>query len=694
VLAARTPGLDAAPTLGSLVDLTEPDQEAIMKGRVKLLASAVAISLAIILLGCGGGSTPVAVVPATTPPAVPQITITVSPSSVSLGASETQQFTANVTNTSNTAVTWAVSCSSAPCGTISASGLYTAPSVIPSAVTATVTATSQADSTKNFVAFANHVPLSVRVSPLLAMTMAVGATQTLTASIDKHSNQDVTWSLAGLGCTGTACGALTNITASSATYSAPATFANAATAMVTATSVADNTKSQAVKINLMPMSEPLNGRYAFLFRAADSSTVFAASLVADGKGNLSGIGDLVNASGTQANKSFTGTYTLGADERGTMQITGAGATLTLRMVMLSGNFGRLLDFSGTSDGNGWFEKQNESAFNVAAMNGPWVYLLTGVTGSTFMSRIGDVAFNAACSGSGSEQVNDATWNLFSGGYGWDDFDATCTVDSVTGRGTLVPSNVTVIFATVYAPTMAFYLVDANRALMVADMAKGSMRLSGTMDAYAAFALGGDYSYYVVTPTSVAAGRFTAVPGATANTTAIGGVQDEVSDGGVTLDVPVSGQLTNAGWLSLTLTVGGKALVEPGLYAISPGRLILTGNGFYGEVFLQQGGPFSSASFAGDFGLQFFGRDAHAIGMATLAPPSLTGKADVSNSGLTPAASMNGTISFVSGDRANVSLSTGATGTLPFRGYVVSPKKLLLISTMPGQVTMGWAEKAE
>ncbi|MGB9105685.1 MAG: hypothetical protein WCC59_13070, partial [Terriglobales bacterium] len=187
-----------------------------MKPRVKLLASAVATFLAIILLGCGGSSQPV-VAPATIS-ANPSIAVAVSPSSVNLGASETQQFTANVTNTSNTAVTWTVSCSSAPCGTINASGLYTAPSAIPSAVTATVTATSQADSTKNGVAIANHVPLSVRVSPSLAMTMAAGATQTFTASIDKHSNQDVTWSLSGLGCTGGACGTLTNVTPGSAMY--------------------------------------------------------------------------------------------------------------------------------------------------------------------------------------------------------------------------------------------------------------------------------------------------------------------------------------------------------------------------------------------------------------------------------------------------------------------------------------------
>src|SRR5207248_1110404 len=75
----------------------------------------------------------------TTPPAT--VAVAISPTSASLQAGGTQQFTATVTGTTNTAVTW-----SATGGTISSSGLYTAPST---AGTYTVTATSVADSTKS-----------------------------------------------------------------------------------------------------------------------------------------------------------------------------------------------------------------------------------------------------------------------------------------------------------------------------------------------------------------------------------------------------------------------------------------------------------------------------------------------------------------------------------------------------------------
>jgi Putative Ig domain len=71
------------------------------------------------------------------------VKVSVSPASVTLLSSQTQQFTASVSGTSNTAVKW-----SATAGSVNAYGLYTAPTVSAQA-TAVVTATSVADSTKS-----------------------------------------------------------------------------------------------------------------------------------------------------------------------------------------------------------------------------------------------------------------------------------------------------------------------------------------------------------------------------------------------------------------------------------------------------------------------------------------------------------------------------------------------------------------
>ncbi len=109
--------------------------------------------------------------------------VVVSPASTTLVSGETQQFTAAVMGTGNynSAVTW-----SATGGTISADGLFTAPTV--SAVTVfTVTATSEEDTTKFGTATAtvNSPPATIVIAPdMLAFSAVQGganpASQTFT----------------------------------------------------------------------------------------------------------------------------------------------------------------------------------------------------------------------------------------------------------------------------------------------------------------------------------------------------------------------------------------------------------------------------------------------------------------------------------------------------------------------------------
>ena len=82
------------------------------------------------------------------------LTVTVSPATASVATGGTLQFTAKVTGTSNTAVTWSLSgagCSGAACGTRDSTTAnpvtYTAPGTVPSPNTVTLTASLQADPT-------------------------------------------------------------------------------------------------------------------------------------------------------------------------------------------------------------------------------------------------------------------------------------------------------------------------------------------------------------------------------------------------------------------------------------------------------------------------------------------------------------------------------------------------------------------
>lgn len=109
---------------------------------VTVHATSVAVPSAI-------GSATVSVV--NPPPPPPPVTITISPTSATVRVGRTKQFSATVSNTSNTAVTWKVNGitgGNSTVGTISG-GLYRAPSSVPSPATVTVTAVSQADTSKS-----------------------------------------------------------------------------------------------------------------------------------------------------------------------------------------------------------------------------------------------------------------------------------------------------------------------------------------------------------------------------------------------------------------------------------------------------------------------------------------------------------------------------------------------------------------
>jgi len=92
----------------------------------------------------------------------PDVRVTISPAAVTLAVNSTQQFSASVAGASNTAIaSWSVNGAvggNAIVGTISDSGLYTAPGAVPSPNTVTVTATSQADTSESASATVTITP--------------------------------------------------------------------------------------------------------------------------------------------------------------------------------------------------------------------------------------------------------------------------------------------------------------------------------------------------------------------------------------------------------------------------------------------------------------------------------------------------------------------------------------------------------
>ena len=214
----------------------------------KFSSSTASIAL-IALAGCGFAGSPPG-------PPPPTVTVTIQPTSASLFLGQTQTFLATVIGSTNTNVTWQVNGvvgGTASAGTISSAGLFTAPAILPSGASATVTAVSQAnpkDSASANVTLQDNIDVSVLPA---SATLATGAAQVFTATITGTGSPStaVTWSVNGIAGGNSTFGTVVANGSASAVYTAPTQPPTPATLNVTATSVADTSKSANASVTIV-----------------------------------------------------------------------------------------------------------------------------------------------------------------------------------------------------------------------------------------------------------------------------------------------------------------------------------------------------------------------------------------------------------------------------------------------------------
>ncbi len=206
--------------------------------RVNLLFLAIFCTAAVEMPSCAGITS--------TGPAL--VTVILQPTQTSVALRQSQQFQVTVTGTSNKTVTWfasGIAGGNASVGTISLTGLYTAPNAMPSPSTVTITASSNADSTVTASAIVTLTDgIVVGISPASA-SVSTGAGQAFTASITGagSSSSAVKWSVNGIPGGDSTLGTITSNGATSAFYMAPAVPPSPPTVSIIVTSVADPEKS-------------------------------------------------------------------------------------------------------------------------------------------------------------------------------------------------------------------------------------------------------------------------------------------------------------------------------------------------------------------------------------------------------------------------------------------------------------------
>src|SRR6202034_1868575 len=190
------------------------------------------------------------------PPPPPSVLVTIQPAAASLFLGQTQKFQAAVTGDANTNVTWevnAVAGGSSSTGTISAAGLFTAPTILPPGASVTVTAVSQVNSKDSAsVTVTLKDNLSISIAPTSA-TVSVLASQPFTATVTAGSggpSTAVTWTVNGIAGGNATVGTIVASISTAAVYTAPAATPTPSTVTVTATSVADTTKSASAIVTI------------------------------------------------------------------------------------------------------------------------------------------------------------------------------------------------------------------------------------------------------------------------------------------------------------------------------------------------------------------------------------------------------------------------------------------------------------
>lgn len=152
--------------------------------RTKLLPLAIGVIVTSLSVACSGPSSS-----SGNNGNSPAVDVKISPTATSLIVNQQFPFTATVTGTTNTAVTWevnGVAGGNSTVGTISVSGNYTAPAAVPNPATVTVTAVSQANTARSASAtvtiVASNANQKAQSAPIILGTTGGNANDTVTTN--------------------------------------------------------------------------------------------------------------------------------------------------------------------------------------------------------------------------------------------------------------------------------------------------------------------------------------------------------------------------------------------------------------------------------------------------------------------------------------------------------------------------------
>jgi hypothetical protein len=456
----------------------------------------------------------------------------------------------------------------------------------------------------------------------------------------------------------------------------------------------------------------LKGNYAFTFSGitgnGTTSSVFAAvgRFAADGTGNLTS-GELdTNGVGTGVAltaQSFTGTYTIGADNRGVMTLNLPAGAVKFAFAMTPEGNARFIEFdasggSGTI-GSGTIEKADATAYSTASIKGDYAF---GAVGFDNLNNRAAILGRFTSNGTGTLTGEAGDLNAYGTAYSLSFTAANYTVsDTKTGRGAM---NLAFTFGGAPASlNFAFYIVNAGRLFVMEGDAvtTSTPLLNGTVvhqqspsGGFTNASLSGNMVIYLTGLSNCGSGTG-GVPKAVAGLFTAGGT------GTLNLDFDenycraprtvtgISGTYSVASNGRTTIALGGYAMVS---YLVSLNQAFLfvsDNNVLFGFGEPQAAGSFSNnavkGTYAGSatnpaaFGMVVFSGEFTADGASTTG--NITGHEDIgAPSGPVSGAAFNATYSVSASPtngRGTMTVSSGTGGNAVI--YVISPSKFVALS---------------
>lgn len=671
----------------------------------------------------------------------PSVTVSISnPITTITAGAPAANLSANVQNDpTNSGVNWTLtaggSACAPTCGALSnmttTSVTYTPPASVPASpnnaptITATSVASSSATATDSFtITAATSSTVIVTITNPISTVGAGSAAVTLNASVQNDAtNSGVSWTLmaAGGACSPT-CGALSNMTTTSVTYtpptSVPASPDNAPT--ITATSVASTSASASDPFTITASGTSnnnglLQGQYAFLVAGYDAA--MAASITVDGKGDVTaGEEDYIAltpaiTSGDLHATITSGTYLVGSDNRGTItwkDSSGNSFTYTLALGTVSSGIaaaGEMVEFdTNKTEMTGQITLQNPSQLTTSSLSGGYAFEFPGFDGNLNPNAsVGSFTVASGNITNGLTDENDAgsvtTSTAFAGSTGSADANGRFTLSLTVGGNAANPIECYIL--SVSEIDCVGY--EGGTAITYGTIEQQSggpyttASLSGNTILFEQSETGGSPSY---PKSQLGIVNFSGTGNATASFDTYNGSGGlSTSTGTATYAVASAGRVV--------LTPSGGSNIVFYLYRPNEGFLLDEGsNPGTGRIESQTSGTYSNASLTGNY---YFGTVPMAAAPSgsgsSAAAPSLnysSGVAVADGSGnvtLTVDTNSSGVVTSGTPTTDTYSVASNGRGTLGTNAsiptqtifYIVSPTKYYYLSvpaTTPGNPTIG------